>query len=129
MQAGENDFTSRALVRASASSVPGMVFTDYQSTLLYYSMTIGVPVMISTDAYKTMLDTTWAIFPERSEAFHSKTEKYSFSDNIPKEKCFVKLKEGITHDEEALVISGIQGVLTDRNIVVMQTSLLKETLE
>ena len=54
--AAENDFTTRFQVRSTASTVPGMFFTDYQSTLKLYEATLGVQVMISEEVYGKLLD-------------------------------------------------------------------------
>ena len=116
------------IVRSSASQMPGMLFTDYQTTLLLYQSLYGIPVLITEDTYKTMLDQTWAMFTERGENFKAAIDGYGFTDDIPKEKCFVKLKAGTSAYDEAQIISGLQSVLTNRDIVVMQNSLLIATM-
>jgi len=66
-----------------------------------------------------MLDQTWVAFADRGEQFKNKTAEYEFTNSIPKEKCFIKLKDGITPEEQQIVLSGLQGVIASRDVVTL----------
>ena len=66
--------------------------------MVLYQTLYGIPVIITEQAYETWLQQTWETFPARKKAFDKKVEGYEFSNGIPKEKCFVKLKAGVTAD-------------------------------
>ena len=56
MQSKDNDFTTRFQIRSTASAMPGLLFTDYQTTMMIYDSSFGVPMVITDDAFSKMLE-------------------------------------------------------------------------
>ena len=52
------------------------------------------------DNFKAILNEHWEKFPSRKDTFYQKYDASKMVDDIPKDKLFVKLKEGITTEEE-----------------------------
>ena len=59
----------------------------------------------------------------------NKTAEYEFTDNIPKQKCFIKLNPNITVAQETQLVNGIRNVLTDRTVIVLQSSVVEQSLQ
>ena len=115
------DWTYRTDIRGMITKMPGFSFSGYATGV----QLLGTPNgLVSDIQYGQMIADYASIFPDRMEYFYSQTSQYEWKDNLPKQKLFVKLKDGISAQERAFVANGVRAFFND----VFTQLLEKETL-
>ena len=79
-------------IRAMLSKIPGLMFTGFQSASLISK------VIVTEDQYKQMLNDFLSNNPNATSEYNKLIHNYKFSNDIPKNKLFVKLTPEITDE-------------------------------
>ena len=82
----------------------------------------GIDSIISNDNFKAILDQWYTLHPERIEIYDAVCPPSKLADGIPKNKLYVKLKDGITADEENYVLNGLRNQLETRSAAILYLS-------
>jgi ABC-type antimicrobial peptide transport system permease subunit len=107
------------------TKIPGFFFMSYRQ------ITYSGSVLVSHSDYKRVLENLMADQTDDIMAnnFRETTKGYNFTDNIPKEFLFVRLKPGLPLYRREFISNGIRAYLRDDLSFVFDIEDLKKSLE
>lgn len=109
-------------IRGMLTKMPGWWFTAYQSAQFFSQQ------LVSEAQYREILEDYFDTHDGTRENFEALIDSYTFTENVPKYKLFVRLSPDCTRDRREQIANGIRSFFRDERTILLDLSVAMQAI-